>query len=67
MSNNKLQATFLEEAVKALNWQGGTKHQVLCVLSAARDVANERKYAELTGNYEELPRYLNALEDCFYT
>jgi len=66
MTNNK-QDPFLEEAIKALSWQGGTSHQVLRVLSSARAVASERKTAELTGNYENLPQYLDALEACFST
>jgi len=66
MTNNE-QDPFLAEAIKALNWPGGTSHQVLRVISAARAVASERKSAELTGNYENLSQYLDALEACFST
>lgn len=66
MTENK-QDTFLEEALNALKWQGGTRQQVLCVIAAARDVASARKEAEITGHYDDLPKYLNVLEDCFYT
>jgi len=58
---------FLCDALKALNWQGGTRRQVLRVLSAARDVNCESKTAELTGDYEKLPLLLDALEYAFNT
>ena len=57
--------TFLEECLVALNWAGGTRKQVVCVIRAAREVQAERHIAEATGDWSSMGKYLDRLDDCF--
>ena len=56
---------LLEDALDALNWQGGTRKQVLDVILAAREVQAERQIAETTGDWLSMSKYLDRLDDCF--
>lgn len=56
---------YFAESLTALNWQGGTIHQILSILKAARSVHCARQIALNTGNWENFTTCLNDLDKCF--
>jgi hypothetical protein len=55
-------ADLLDECCKALGWQGGTIHQIINVLSAAKQIKLAHSEAELNSNWDRLKAAIATLK-----